>query len=189
MRTSLLFLSNDAKILQQLQQGDEEALVTLYEANRHMIGDFLSRNNGTEDDTDDMLQEALVILWERVRSGRFDHRAQLSTFIFATVKNIWLQRLARKKKEKRTDIDLNATIDTGQDALERLIECEETAIVREALDRIGDPCKTLLLLFYWEERPMQEIARHMGFANADTVKSKKYQCKKELKKILLHLQE
>jgi hypothetical protein len=31
---------------------------------------------------------------------------------------------------------------------------------------------------------MEEIALKLGFANADTVKSKKYQCKKALEKIV-----
>jgi DNA-directed RNA polymerase specialized sigma24 family protein len=34
---------------------------------------FVLRNSGTQDDAEDMLQEALVILWERVRSGRFEY--------------------------------------------------------------------------------------------------------------------
>ncbi|MGB6649412.1 MAG: sigma-70 family RNA polymerase sigma factor, partial [Bacteroidota bacterium] len=49
---------------------------------------------------------------------------------------------------------------------------------------LGEPCRTLLLLFYWEERSMGEIAVELGFANADTAKSKKYQCKKALEKLL-----
>ena len=53
-----------------------------------------------------------------------------------------------------------------------------------AMETLGDPCKTLLLLYYWEEKSQEEIAAQMGFANAATVKSKKYTCKKILAKIL-----
>jgi len=56
--------------------------------------------------------------------------------------------------------------------------------VRDALDRLGEPCRTLLILFYWEEASMEEIASRLGFANAETAKSKKYQCKKALEQIL-----
>lgn len=58
------------------------------------------------------------------------------------------------------------------------------AAVAAALDRLGEPCRTLLLLYYWEERSMEEIAAQLKFANADTAKSKKYQCKKALERIL-----
>jgi len=52
------------------------------------------------------------------------------------------------------------------------------------MKQIGNPCHDLLLLYYWEERTMEEIALKLGFANADTVKSKKYQCKKILEKLV-----
>ena len=58
------------------------------------------------------------------------------------------------------------------------------AAVRSALDRLGDPCRTLLILFYWEEASMEEIARQLGLANAATAKSKKYQCKEQLKRLI-----
>jgi DNA-directed RNA polymerase specialized sigma24 family protein len=65
-----------------------------------------------------------------------------------------------------------------------MIESEEAQIVRGALEKLGEPCRTLLLLFYWEELSMDEIAGRLGFANAETAKSKKYQCKKELQRLL-----
>jgi DNA-directed RNA polymerase specialized sigma24 family protein len=61
---------------------------------------------------------------------------------------------------------------------------ERVAAVRGAMEQIGNPCRDILLLYYWEERSMEEIAAELGFANADTVKSKKYQCKKALEKLV-----
>jgi DNA-directed RNA polymerase specialized sigma subunit len=40
------------------------------------------------------------------------------------------------------------------------------------------------MLFYFEERNLRDIARVLGFANPEVVKSKKYQCKKSLETIL-----
>jgi DNA-directed RNA polymerase specialized sigma24 family protein len=64
--------------------------------------------------------------------------------------------------------------------LEDMEENERVLAVQKGMEQIGNPCRDLLLLFYWEERSMEEIAVKLGFANADTVKSKKYQCKKSL---------
>jgi RNA polymerase sigma factor (sigma-70 family) len=125
-----------------------------------------------------MLQEALVILWERVRASRFTVSARLQTFVVATVKNLWYRRLARARRE--TPLDPEYETPEPCSPLDELVESEEGAILAAALGRIGDPCKTLLMLFYWEELTMEDIARKMGFANADTAKAKKYQCKKAL---------
>ena len=71
-----------------------------------------------------------------------------------------------------------------ESALEALIETDQAATIAEALERLGDPCKTLLVLYYWEELTTEEIAVKLGYANSDTVKSKKYQCKKALETAL-----
>lgn len=184
MSPSLLFFNRDSRILDLLRKGDEQGLVMLYEANRTMITSFVLRNSGDHDDAEDMVQEALVILWEKVRSGRFEHSAKLSTFLFATVKNLWSRKLARNRREKRETFEEVDPPDDQASTLETLIESETIDQVRRALEQLGEQCRKILLLFYWEERTMEEIAMTMGFANADTVKSKKYQCKKSLERLL-----
>ena len=184
MERSPLFLHSDARILDGIRRGDEGALVKLYHSNRRPVASFVLGNSGTADDAEDMLQEALVILWERVRSGRFEYAARLETFIYATVRRLWLRRLARRRREIPGAADPETTAETDTNPLEAIIEAEEAREVRDALDRLGEPCRTLLILFYWEEASMEEIASRLGFANAETAKSKKYQCKKALEQIL-----
>ena len=184
MRASLFKLTGDAEILERIRNGDEEVLVGLYQSNRKPILNLISKNSGTHDDAEDMLQESLIVLWERVRSGRFEQNAKLSTFLYATARNLWFGRLRHKARETPRDIDPEEHPDDSLSALEALVATEESAMVRDALGRIGEQCRTLLLLFYWEELSMDEIAGKLGFANADTAKAKKYQCKKALENAL-----
>lgn len=184
MASPLLYFDRDARLLDRLRKGDEEVLVEFYEENRAVITAHVLRNSGSQEDADDMLQEAVVILWERVRSGRYEHTAKTSTFLYAVVRNLWSRRLARKRRELTGDTDPDDLADPGGSPLESLMETEQAGEVQQALSRIGEPCRTLLLLFYWEERSMEEIATRLGFANADTAKAKKYQCKKALERAL-----
>jgi RNA polymerase sigma factor (sigma-70 family) len=131
----------------------------------------------------------LVILWERVRSGRFELTSRLNTFIYGIARNLWSQRLRRMGREVSADIDPEGHQDFSPSVLEIMIEAEHVSTVREALLKIGEQCRNLLLLFYWEELSMGEIAERLGFANAETAKAKKYQCKKSLEKVLRDLEE
>lgn len=177
-------IQSDQRIVERIRAGDEEALVSVYEANRKPITAFVTRNSGTPDDAEDMLQEALVILWERIQSGKFELTAQLSTFLYATVRNMWYRKLSRMKREIPTELESDQIGDGGISVLDELIDDEAAQLVRIALNKLGEPCRTLLMLFYWEELSTELIAKRMGFANADTVKAKKYQCKKALERIL-----
>jgi len=184
MRASLFKLTGDAEILDRIRNGDEEVLVGLYESNRKLILNLISKNSGTRDDAEDMLQESLIVLWEKVRSGKFEQNAKLSTFLYAIARNLWFGRLRRKTRETPRDIDPEEHRDNSLSALEDIVAAEETVMVRDALGRIGEQCRKLLLLFYWEELSMEEIAGKLGFANAETAKAKKYQCKKALEKAI-----
>ena len=184
MKSSLFFLSNDAKILDLIRKGDEEALTMLYDSNRRPVVDLVTRNSGAADDAEDVLQESLIVLWERVRSGKFEYKAKLSTFVYATAKNVWFQRLRRIGREVTGELDPEGEEDSAPSPLESLISSEQAALVSEALARIGEQCRKLLLLYYWDEFSMEEIATTLGFANADTAKAKKYQCKKALEEVL-----
>ena len=185
MASTFHFLHTDARILDLMRRGDEEALVILFDANRRAVTAYVRNNNGTGDDAEDMLEEALIVLWEKVRSGNFRYEAKLGTFILAVVKNLWHRRLARQRRESPDLIEFERTANTDPSPLDELMESDRANQVRNALEKLGDPCRKLLLLFYWDEYSLEEIASAMGFANADTVKSKKYQCKKALEQYLV----
>lgn len=185
MKSPLFLLNSDALILDLIRKREDgEALAMLYNANRRAVTSYVLKNSGTSDDAEDLLQDALIVLWEKVRSGNFHYESKLSTFVMATVKNMWLRRLARGRKEVPGAEAVDRYPADDPSPLEDLMESESAAAVQQAMQKIGDPCRTLLLLFYWEERSLVEIAAEMGFANADTVKSKKYQCKKALENLL-----
>ncbi len=184
MAASFIRLNTDEYILERIRRGDEGALVDLYHSGRRMIGAFVERNSGSRDDADDIIQESLVILWERVRAGTVAPQAKITTFLYGIAQNLWLRRLARKKRERPSDIDLNMATSGDPSPLEELIESESVTMLRDALDRLGEPCRSVLLLYYYEECTMQEVADRLGFANADTAKSKKYQCKKALEQLV-----
>jgi RNA polymerase sigma factor (sigma-70 family) len=98
---------------------------------------------------------------------------------------MWSRELARKRREQPVVEDLEfVTANNNPTALDDLIKNEHVDSIRNALNRLGEPCKKLLMLYYWEELSMEEIAEELGFANAETAKSKKYQCKEMLKKLL-----
>jgi RNA polymerase sigma factor (sigma-70 family) len=92
--------------------------------------------------------------------------------------------LARHRRELHTSEEAFDVATDDASPLEELEENERIIAVQKAIEQMGNPCRDLLLLFYWEERSMEEIAMKLGFANADTVKSKKYQCKKSLEHLV-----
>ena len=160
-----------------------EPLLELYRSGRKTVHSFVTRNSGSAADADDILHDALVILWQRARAGRLEPLAQPGTFLYATARNLWLRQLARRKRET-PDPDLSQHEDEALSSLDALAQSEDAAAVHRALRQLSEQCRALLLAFYWEELSMDEIAKRFGFANASTAKSKKYQCKRLLRELM-----
>jgi len=172
------------EIIDRIRNGEMETLHELYRTGRNTIRAFVTRNSGSSDEADDILQEALVILWQRIRACRFEPLAQPGTFLFATARNLWLRQLARRKREKPLGPDDHEKQDDAVSSLDALILTEETGTLQQAMARLSEQCRSILLAFYWEELSMEQIAQRFGFANPETAKSKKYQCKRLLRELL-----
>jgi RNA polymerase sigma factor (sigma-70 family) len=176
-------LKTDAQLLNAIREGDDSALAILFNKNLRMIIKYFVTNSGSEEEAREYLQDALVIFWEKVRDDRFVLKAKISTFIFAVVKNRWLRELARRKKF--TDLEIvEANPDGSATVDEEYEENEEAGIVRECMDQLSPLCKKILTYYYYDQLSMAEISRLTGLANENVAKAKKYQCKKELERLV-----
>jgi len=56
-------------------------------------------------------------------------------------------------------------------------------MVERCLQLLGDPCKTLLELYYYKRLSMAQITSSMDYKNVDTTKNLKYKCIKRLRRL------
>jgi RNA polymerase sigma factor (sigma-70 family) len=170
----------DQQWLERLQSGDQEVLVLLYKNNHTMIRSYVLKNQGRNEDAEDLLQDALIVLWQKVQQGNFVLSSKLSTYIMAVCKNLWLKRLGKQQRLEGEDKILPHLHITA----DNFSENSDFKHLQKAMDEIGETCKKLLMMFYFDGNDMEQIARKMQFANADTAKAKKYQCFKKLETLI-----
>ena len=58
--------------------------------------------------------------------------------------------------------------------------------VEACMVKMGNPCKTLLELYYYHKCRMIEIAERLGYNTADVAKNQKAKCMKRLRKLLVN---
>ena len=78
-------------------------------------------------------------------------------------------------------LDVVVELATG-DAQERERQID---VVNDALDKLREPCSTLLRDFYYNGLSLAEIRDEMGYSSTDTVKSKRYKCFARLKRLVM----
>lgn len=131
------------------------------------------RNSGSEDEAKDVFQDALVVFWEKVVSEKLVLTSKISTYLFSICQNLWRKELDRKTRHAG-ELTVDKPDNFDPDKQERI------DAMRKCLQMLGESCRQILMLYYFDDLSMQEIAQQMGLANADTAKTKKYKCKQEL---------
>ena len=174
-----LNLRSDKRLIERIRSNDRQVLGELFVQNERMIASYVRTHGGSAADAEDILQETIIVLWQKVNSGSFQLTARVSTYLMAVARNKWMAEV--RKRKRFVDGENSAEpLDEAASLLDSLIAEEDVQRLRLALQDLGSPCRQLLMLFYFEERSMADIAAIMGFKGPDVVKSKKYQCKKAL---------
>ena len=188
MKESKRPLLTDNELLEGLANGSDEVLTQLYRRHFPMVLHFVTTNSGSEDEAKDVYQESLIILYEKVRGGSFELQCQLKTYIYSVGRRLWLKQLAHKSRFVVNDTETLASdrVAAGQlsdDLTDHEERDRQFDLMAESLDRLGEPCRTLLEDFYIRHLTMQEITEKFGYTNADNAKTQKYKCLVRLKRL------
>jgi RNA polymerase sigma factor (sigma-70 family) len=175
--------SNEQALLKGLAANDRKAIETIYQNHYSMIQTLVINNSGTSDDARDIFQEAIIVLYEKAKSGSFELHAQLKTYIYAVCRRLWLKRLLVSQRFSGDLANAPETIATDDDIEIYETRTEDFELMDRALQHLGEPCKELLESYYMRKKNMSEIAREFGYTNADNAKNQKYKCLMRLKKI------
>jgi RNA polymerase sigma factor (sigma-70 family) len=175
--------SNELVLLKGLAANDRKAIEAIYLANYSMIQTLVISNNGTSDDARDVFQEAIIVLYEKAKSGSFELHAQLKTYIYAVCRRLWLKRLQANQRFSGDLANAQEMIDTGEDIDMYEHRTRDFELMEQALQHLGEPCKEILESYYLRKRNMTEIAKEFGYTNAENAKNQKYKCLMRLKKI------
>ncbi|MEO6455243.1 MAG: sigma-70 family RNA polymerase sigma factor [Ginsengibacter sp.] len=170
-------------LLKGLAANEATAIETIYRENFAVIQSFILKNNGFYEDARDIFQEAMIVLYEKAASESFELTCQIKTYLYSVCRRLWLKKLQQAQR-------YNPAIEVGDEIIpvEEELEMhekknEELILMEQAMDKIGEPCKSLLEAYYFEKKSMPEIADHFGYTNADNAKTQKYKCLVRLKKI------
>jgi RNA polymerase sigma factor (sigma-70 family) len=173
----------EKELLKRLAINDKHAAETIYKDNYNMVQALIINNNGSSDDARDIFQEAMIVLYEKAKSGTFELNCQLKTYIYSVSRRLWLKRLYQLQKYGGQIENMVETV-----AVEEEIEAHQqrnTAFqaMEKSMNNLGEPCKSLLEAYYLQKRNMTEIAGSFGYTNADNAKNQKYKCLVRLKKL------
>ena len=176
-----------------LQAGDADAFATLLRQYGPRLLRLARSLIGNEEDARDVLQDAMVAVHRSI--DRFESSSALATWLHRIVVNAALMRLRTKRRHPEEDLDalLPRFAEDGHQAVpttpwsesaEARLEREETrAAVREAIAKLPETYRVVLLLRDIEELSPQEVAEMLGITT-NAVKIRLHRARQALRTLL-----
>jgi RNA polymerase sigma factor (sigma-70 family) len=175
--------NDERALLEGLASSDKKAVETIYRENYNMVQSLIINNNGSADDARDIFQEAMIVLYEKVRSGTFELNCQLKTFVYSVSRRLWLKRLQQQNRYSIPGDNMEAVVAVEEELEDHEQRNAEFEMMEKAVNNLGEPCKSLIEAYYLQKKNMQDIAASFGYTNAANAKTQKYKCLMRLKKI------
>lgn len=102
---------NDAELVRRSQGGDTEAFGELVQRHGRYLFSVAYRVTGDEAVAEDVVQDTFLKAWQRI--GRFDFRAEFTTWIYRIAVNRGIDLMRRKQRHAEEQPEP----ETGEDAL------------------------------------------------------------------------
>jgi RNA polymerase sigma factor (sigma-70 family) len=178
---------SDAELLAAISRGDQlnNAIYFIYQQYSRTIQSFILANSGIPADAEDIFQETVVIFIDLIKKDKFRGEASVKTFLTAIARNLWLNELKKRERSENREKAFENNRDlTELDISQHMANQEVKQQFLEVLGKLGENCKKLLTLCYYENMSMKDIVHHLPYENEQVVRNKKYKCLQSLTEMI-----
>ncbi len=169
-------------ILIDLKTENNFAYGKLYQDNFHKISKFVQNNSGNQADAEDLFQDAMMVLLEKLRQDNFQLTASIDTYVFAICKNLWFKKLRDRNYELSVDevqsfgflSSINDSIEGEKTYLEKL---------KGYLLKITDHCNRLIHDIFFNEKAIDQIQKDYGYKTRHNAQNQKHKCVEQIRKV------
>jgi RNA polymerase sigma-70 factor (ECF subfamily) len=131
-------------------------------------------------DAEDAYQDAFLAVYQNIRDGKLTTlTVTFKTYLFSIGKN----KIVDKFRKMQNEIELIPLFSTIYYEAESIDEKKQMLVYR-SVTQMGDPCKTILYSFYYEEKSMNDIAKTFNYSSSDVAKQQKSRCMKKIATII-----
>ncbi len=180
-------ITTDAELLAKLRSGSrmDDAIKSLYRSYFDSLGWYVMNNNGSRQDAEDVFQDVVVSFIDLVQKDKFRGESSIKTFLFALNRHAWLNELKKRGRTlKREEKYQRGQELTGPDTAGIITDREERIQVMHLIDKLGETCKKILVLFYYDNLSIKQILDSLHYENEQVVRNKKSKCLKQLEQMI-----
>ncbi len=177
----------DNQIVSLIKEGQNSKVFQYLYKHFPMVRSMILSKGGKKEDAEDIYQEALIILFRKVKKTDFILTSKLSTFLYGICVLLWKEELKRRRKLEYVDFNVEMDKAVEDTVTEAILSEDQIKLAEKVVGNLGDRCQELLTLYYIGSMRLKEIAIKMGYSSENTAKNQKYKCLETAKNMLREL--
>lgn len=171
--------------LKGLISGNQKVILEVYDKLFFKVKHFVLKNNGSEQESEEVFQEALCQLITRLKKSDIAIKSSFEAYFFTICKNLWRQELLSKKKWVRNEgiIELRGEKEEITETSEVDDREQRWDLFEQKLQELSENCKELLK-DHFNKVPYDEIVRKFNYSSENVAFQRMFKCKKKLKDLI-----
>ena len=181
----MMKIHSEDKLITGIRNHDSRILEHVYQAYFPIIEGYVIHHQGSRDEAQDVFQEAMIIVYNKIKADELELSCKFGTYLYAICKNIWLQEKKKYKlhaeKLRQQPLMVN---DPGPEE-DPLLQNHLTALFNKHFNHLSEDCQKILNM-YFNDHSVEEIRASMNYKDLHHAADRKYRCKKSLIKRIVN---
>lgn len=153
-------MNSDFFLVRQAKKGDPQAVDILVRKYYDTILNYCIYHLKDRHTAEDLAQETFLTFFKTLPN--YKHEGKLLNYLYTLARN---KCNDEKKRKRNTEVALDAVMDTAEAETSCGLEAKEDAnAIAEAVERLPEEIKDVILLYYFEEKKVKEIAQICGIS-------------------------
>jgi RNA polymerase sigma-70 factor (ECF subfamily) len=175
--------------MEQIKNGDTDALRELIEAHQHRIVGAVAKMLGDESDAEDIAQQVFLRVWKS--ASRYEPTAKFTTWLYKITRNLVFNELRRRRRHPTQSMDASSEDDRPFQAPDpgakapdtSLLDDEMQTAIQRAIDALPEIQRMAIVLRRYDDVSYEEIAEILELS-VPAVKSVLFRARTELREKL-----
>jgi RNA polymerase sigma factor (sigma-70 family) len=153
-----------AELVDKIKQNDTTGLEELYRVFSRGVRFYLCRQLGPQD-LDDRVHDTFLTVAQAIQRGDLREPERLMGYVRTIVRRQVAAQIEENVHSRKHEIDLDwglAVHDAGSNPEQTAIQSQNEEIARKVLKSIAPRDREILIRFYLEEQPAEQICDEMG---------------------------
>lgn len=171
--------ATDDELMQRVRDGDAAPLGVLFERHQVPLYNFFLRLTGRATVSEDLVQEVFL----RVLKYRHTYRgqSQFRTWLFQIARNARADHYRKRWRETALDDEKGRAVPSTTPLVHDVLEgMQQAELIRQALQRLPDDKREVLVLSRYHDMRYEDIGRMLGCTES-AVKVRVHRAMKELR--------